>query len=105
MLPIYVLHRNHLLWNDPDAFKPERFADPKAIDRFAYLPFSAGPRVCIGANFAIQEAVIILATLLSRFEFSAISGRDPKPVMILTLRPEGGVWLTAKPVLDEGENS
>ncbi len=98
MLPIYALHRNHLLWNDPDAFHPERFSNPKAIDRFAYLPFGAGPRVCIGANFAIQEAVIILATLLSKFEFSAVQGRNPKPVMILTLRPEGGVWLTAKPV-------
>ena len=56
MLPIYALHRNHLLWEDPDAFKPERFADRKSIDRFAYLPFGDGPRVCIGASFALQEA-------------------------------------------------
>ncbi|HHI69483.1 MAG TPA: cytochrome P450, partial [Rhodobacteraceae bacterium] len=96
MLPIYALHRNHLLWDNPDAFDPSRFADPSQIDRFAYLPFGAGPRVCIGAGFAIQEAVIILSTLLSRFRFTAIAGRDPKPVMILTLRPEGGVWLLAE---------
>ncbi|SLN60066.1 putative bifunctional P-450/NADPH-P450 reductase 2 [Pseudoruegeria aquimaris] len=93
MIPVYALHRNHLLWDDPDAFRPDRFADPRAIDRFAYLPFGDGPRICIGASFALQEAVIILATLLSRFRFEAIPGRAPKPVMILTLRPEGGVWL------------
>jgi cytochrome P450 len=98
ILPIYALHRHHKLWFDPDRFDPDRFADPKAIDRFAYLPFGDGPRVCIGANFALQEAVIILATLLARFRFHAVPGRDPKPVMILTLRPEGGVWLVHEPL-------
>jgi cytochrome P450 len=93
ILPIYALHRHHDLWPDPDRFDPSRFANPKAIDRFAYLPFGDGPRICIGANFALQEAVIILATLLARFRFSRVPGREPKPVMILTLRPEGGVWL------------
>lgn len=93
ILPIYALHRNSLLWPNPDAFDPARFADPKSIDRFTYLPFGDGPRICIGASFALQEAVIILATLLARFRFTAIPGRAPKPVMILTLRPEGGVWL------------
>lgn len=98
MIPIYALGRHALLWEDPDSFKPERFADRSAIDRYAYLPFGDGPRICIGASFALQEAVIILATLLSRFRFMPVPGRDPKPVMILTLRPEGGVWLTADPV-------
>lgn len=98
MLPIYALHRNHLLWPDPDRFDPDRFADPKAIDRFAYLPFGDGPRICIGASFAIQEAVIILATLLARFRFTRVEGRDPKPVLILTLRPEGGVWLNVEKI-------
>ena len=93
ILPIYALHRHHALWDQPDRFDPARFADPKAIDRFAYLPFGDGPRICIGASFALQEAVIILATLLARFRFSRIPGVEPKPVMILTLRPEGGVWL------------
>lgn len=93
ILPIYALHRHHSLWQDPDQFDPTRFADPKAIDRYAYLPFGDGPRICIGANFALQEAVIILSTLLARFRFSAIPGKSPKPVMILTLRPQGGVWL------------
>jgi len=98
ILPIYALHRSHLLWEEPDAFRPERFADRKAIDRYAYLPFGDGPRICIGASFAIQEAVIILATLLNRYRFTPVKGRDPDPVMILTLRPEGGVWLEAEAV-------
>lgn len=96
ILPIYALHRHHSLWPDPDRFDPSRFADPKTIQRFTYLPFGDGPRVCIGANFALQEAVIILATLLARFRFGLVPGRAPKPVMILTLRPEGGVWLTVE---------
>jgi cytochrome P450 len=98
MLPIYALHRNHLLWQDPDQFCPDRFADRKAIERYAYLPFGDGPRICIGASFAVQEAVIILATLLARYRFTPIPGRSPKPVMILTLRPEGGVWLQAEKI-------
>lgn len=100
MIPIYALNRSKVLWEDADAFRPVRFADRKAIDRYAYLPFGDGPRICIGASFALQEAVIILATLLSRFRFKPVAGRDPEPVMILTLRPEGGVWLTAEPVTE-----
>jgi cytochrome P450 len=98
ILPIYALHRHHLLWQNPDAFDPSRFADPKSVDRFAYLPFGDGPRICIGASFALQEAVIILATLLARYRFKRVPGKDPKPVMILTLRPEGGVWLGVEQV-------
>jgi cytochrome P450 len=97
MIPIYALGRHHQLWEDPDAFRPERFADRKAIDRYAYLPFGDGPRICIGASFALQEAVIILATMLSRFKFTPVPGKEPEPVMILTLRPDGGVWMTAEP--------
>ncbi|MGZ3217507.1 cytochrome P450 [Paracoccus sp. T5] len=95
MLPIYALHRHHQLWHRPDAFDPDRFLT--APDRYAFLPFGAGPRICIGSSFALQEAVIILATLLARFRFDRVPGRDPQPRMILTLRPEGGVWLTVRP--------
>lgn len=97
ILPIYALHRHHAHWQNPDGFDPSRFADPKAIARFAYLPFGDGPRICIGASFALQEAVIILATLLARFRFALVPGKAPKPVMILTLRPQGGVWLKVDP--------
>ncbi len=100
ILPIYALHRHHRLWRNPDAFDPDRFLTPP--ERFAWLPFGDGPRVCIGANFAVQEAVIVLATLLARFRFTPVPGRDPAPVMILTLRPEGGVWLRAEPLARSG---
>ena len=96
MIPIYALHRNALLWDDPDAFRPERFAEKP--QRYAYLPFGDGPRICIGASFALQEAVIILATLLGKRRFFPVQGKTPDPVMILTLRPEGGVWLTSEAV-------
>lgn len=96
ILPIYALHRHHTLWEAPDSFRPERFLGRKP-ERYTWLPFGDGPRICIGANFAIQEAVIILATLLSRFRFEPVPGRSPKPVMILTLRPQGGVWLKVTP--------
>ncbi|MDM7458933.1 MAG: cytochrome P450 [Paracoccus sp. (in: a-proteobacteria)] len=95
MLPVYALHRHHLLWDHPDAFDPDRFLT--APNRYAFLPFGAGPRICIGASFALQEAVIILATLLARFRFQRIPGHDPQPRMILTLRPHGGVWLRVTP--------
>ncbi|MCT4684554.1 MAG: cytochrome P450 [Roseicyclus sp.] len=97
MIPVYGLHRHRNLWNDPDAFHPDRWSDRAGIDRYQFLPFGDGPRICIGARFALQEAVVILATLLARFRFTAVPGRRPDPVMILTLRPEGGVWLEATP--------
>ena len=78
--------------DDPDAFRPDRWAGEKP-DRYAYLPFGDGPRICIGASFAIQEAVIILASLLARFRFTAVPGKAPTPTLLITLRPEPGVWL------------
>ena len=97
IIPVYALHRHKVLWDSPDAFQPDRWLSGKP-ERYSYLPFGEGPRVCIGAAFAIQEAVIILATLMARFRFTPVAGRDPTPKMILTLRPEGGVWLEATPL-------
>ena len=97
MLPIYALQRNEQLWPEPNTFKPERFAKGAKYDRFAWLPFGDGPRVCIGAHFAMVEAQIILASLISRFKFEPIQGKDPVPEMVLTLRPKGGVWLKVAP--------
>lgn len=98
IIPIYALHRSHVLWDNPDAFDPSRFENPKSVKRYSYLPFGDGPRICIGASFALQEAVIILASLLSRFEFEMVAGKEPELEMIFTLRPKGGVWVTTKPV-------
>jgi cytochrome P450 len=94
MIPVYAMHRHRALWSDPDAFDPDRFAPGAGPrHRFAYLPFGAGPRICIGMGFALMEATIILATLVSRFRFRLPPGYAPRPRMILTLRPEGGLPL------------
>lgn len=98
LLPFYALHRHHQLWEKPHQFIPERFADMSKIDRYAYVPFSTGPRICLGADFAMQESLIILATLLSRYRFRPVPGRRPKPKLILTLRAEGGIWLNVEPI-------
>jgi cytochrome P450 len=89
----YVLHRRPNLWINPDAFDPSRFlgADRDRIDRFAYIPFGAGPRVCIGMPFAVQEAIIILANLLRAFRFELVEGQHVAPQQRVTLRPRGGL--------------
>lgn len=98
MIPVFALHRHRDLWSDPDAFDPDRFAPGAGPrHRFAYLPFGAGPRICIGMGFALLEATIILATLVSRFRFRLPPGYAPRPRMILTLRPEGGLPLIVEP--------
>ncbi len=99
-LPIFALHRHRMWWDDPDVFDPENFAPGKVAgrDRYLYLPFGAGPRVCVGANFAMMQAHIILATLLARFRFAPGDGPPPVPTMSMTVRPEGGVRLSVTPL-------
>jgi cytochrome P450 len=89
----YVLHRHRRLWDEPDAFLPERFLPERreAIDRFAYLPFGAGPRVCIGAAFALQEAVVVLASVVRAARFDLVEGHEVMPIHRVTLRPGGGL--------------
>ncbi|WP_299751257.1 cytochrome P450 [uncultured Tateyamaria sp.] len=94
-LPICALHRHSLLWEDPHAFRPERFEQRPA--RFTFLPFGGGPRVCIGASLAYRETDIILAALLSQFKFE-MADRLPKPVVMMTLRPKGGVRVKVTPL-------
>ena len=65
--------------------------------RQAYMPFGMGPRVCLGAAFAMQEATLILADLVRHFRFSAVPGREPWPVSRLTLRSETGMVLMVEP--------
>jgi cytochrome P450 len=89
----YVLHRHKKLWDQPDLFRPERFLpeNRSRIDRFAYLPFGAGPRVCIGASFSLQEAVIVLATIARSMRLDLVEGHEVTPVQRITLRPRGGL--------------
>lgn len=84
----WVLHRHEKLWDDPAAFRPERFLpeNRKSVDRYAWIPFSAGPRVCIGASFALQEAMIALATILKVADIEPITAVEPRPVHQITLR-------------------
>ena len=95
VLPIYALHRHEMWWDAPHQFDPGNFAPEKAKarNRYLYLPFGAGPRVCIGLNFALIEAQIILASLMARYRFERVEGRAPVPVQRMSLRPEGGIWL------------
>jgi cytochrome P450 len=99
-MPIFALHRHRMWWDDPDVFDPDNFAPEKTAkrDRYLYLPFGAGPRVCVGANFAMMQAHIILATLLARFRFTPGEGPPPVPTMSMTVRPEGGVRLIVTPL-------
>lgn len=89
----WVLHRHENLWTRPDAFDPTRF-QPHGLDnvpalahRFAYLPFGAGPRVCVGAQFALTEAIIVLAMLIQRFEITLEDTSPVLPVAIITTQP------------------
>ena len=99
MIAPYVLHRHRRLWADPDSFDPDRFMPGRReeIDRFAYLPFGAGPRVCIGASFSLQEIVLVLARLLRDFRFELSPGHAVFPVQRVTLRPGGGLPMIATP--------
>ena len=94
----YVLHRRRGLWDQPDAFDPSRFLGERRdrIDRFAYIPFGAGPRVCIGMAFAVQEGIILLAHFLRAFRFELVEGHQVMPIQRVTLRPRNGMKMHVK---------
>jgi cytochrome P450 len=89
----YVLHRHRRLWDDPDVFDPTRFLPGarETIDRYGYLPFGAGPRICIGATFALQEATLVLATVMRRLQLRLAPCFAVWPLQRVTLRPRGGL--------------
>ncbi|KPF42932.1 cytochrome P450 [Rhizobium sp. AAP43] len=95
----WTLHRHELYWESPRTFDPSRFlpANREKIGRFQYLPFGAGPRVCIGATFALQEAVIALAVLMHRYRFDVTPETKPWPVQKLTTQPAGGLPMRVTP--------
>ena len=92
-VPIYAIHHHHRLWPNPEAFDPDRFTPDavKARHRWSYLPFAAGPRICIGMGFALLESVAILATLLPAARLSAEPGFKPTPKLRVTMRPAEGM--------------
>ncbi|GGH18839.1 Cytochrome P450 [Cribrihabitans marinus] len=95
VLSPWHLHRHERLWDRPDAFDPARWQteNGRQCQREAFIPFSAGKRVCPGAGFAMAEAVLILSTLLRRYRFEPVPGRAPVPVAHLTVRARDGIWL------------
>ena len=89
----WVLHRHRTLWDDPDRFDPERFSgqDSATRPRFAYLPFGGGPRICIGAQLALTEVSLLVATLAQRYRLKLVPRQDIVLLHRVTLRPRDGI--------------
>jgi cytochrome P450 len=98
----WCLHHRAEIWPDPERFDPSRFepAAEEARHKQAFLPFSAGPRTCIGNHFALMEGPIVLATLLSRVDFELATERTVEPDLSATLRPKGGIPMRVKALHD-----
>ncbi|GFR69140.1 cytochrome P450 [Elysia marginata] len=99
-IAIMHLHTNPTVWEDRDEFKPERFLPEQTKDRdtFSYVPFSAGPRNCIGQHFAIDEIKILVSRIMRKFTLELVPDRPP-PVRFAqaTLQSKNGMWLKLKP--------
>jgi unspecific monooxygenase len=94
----WLLHRHEKLWQDPNAFMPQRFMPPAPPpDRFSYLPFGAGPRVCIGAHFAQVEATLALARLIGAFRIELVDRTPVMPVGVVTTQPDHSPLFVIKP--------
>lgn len=100
VVPIFAIHRHRKYWDDPDRFDPDRFLPEREAElpRTQFMPFGAGPRICIGQSFAMIEAVTLLATFVrgARFDWDGV--HSPEPVSRITLRPEGGMPLNVTPL-------
>jgi cytochrome P450 len=91
----WILHRNPQYFENPEEFRPERWMDEKIkqLPRYAYFPFSGGPRACIGNSFAMMEAVLTLVTVAQRFRLRLVEGHQIEPWPVFTLRPKYGVMM------------
>jgi cytochrome P450 len=89
----WLVHRNPRHFEEPAAFRPERWADEriKQLPKYAYMPFGGGPRVCIGNSFAMMEAVLALATVAQRYHLELVEGQVVEPWPVFTLRPKYGL--------------
>ena len=89
-------HPDH--WEHPDQFDPDRFSSERSAYRhkFAWIPFGAGQRQCIGKDFAMMEAPLILAMVAQRYEVTAVPGHVIVPRLSTTLKPKGGVFVTLR---------
>jgi cytochrome P450 len=96
----YVVHRHPEFWPDAEQFDPERFTPDRVAERhpFAYIPFAAGPRLCIGNRFALAEMQLILATVAQRYRLRPVAGQNVIPQAQVTLRPKHGIRATLEDV-------
>ncbi len=99
ILSQYMTHRHPEFWEDPEAFIPERFAPERVKERhrFAYFPFGGGPRLCIGNNFAMLEAQLLLATIAQKYELDLVPDHPVELDPLITLRPKYGVKVMLRP--------
>ncbi len=94
----WLLHRHEKLWQDPNAFVPARFMAPAPPpDRFAYLPFGVGPRICIGAHFALVEATLALAQIIGNFRVTLLDKAPVMPVGVVTTQPDRSPMFAISP--------
>ena len=89
----WVMHRDPRFYDEPESFKPDRWLEERysSAPRFTYFPFGGGPRICIGASFAMTEAVLVLATIAQKWQMRLAPAAAPEPVPGITLRPRGGL--------------
>jgi cytochrome P450 len=93
----WLLHRHEKLWQDPNVFMPQRFVAPSSPDRFAYLPFGVGPRICIGAHFALVEATLALAEIIGTFRVTLLDKAPVMPVGVVTTQPDRSPMFAISP--------
>jgi unspecific monooxygenase len=94
----WLLHRHEKLWSDPEAFMPSRFMAPAPPpDRFAYLPFGVGARICIGAHFALVEATLALAKIIGSFRVTLLDKTPVMPVGVVTTQPDRSPMFAISP--------
>lgn len=95
----YILHRDERFWEEPERFDPDRFTEERSADRpdYAYIPFSGGPRHCVGRHLAMLEAQLVLATIRQRVRVTLVQGHPIEPEALVTLRPRYGVLATVAP--------
>ncbi len=99
VLAPYLTHRHPDFWAHPETFDPDHFLPDQiaARPRYAYYPFGAGQRICLGMHFALLEAVLVLAEAAQRFNLRLTSGQDIHPVMVGVMRPSSDLWMTVEP--------
>jgi cytochrome P450 len=98
MISPYTLHRHRDFWSDPDEFRPERFSDGTPVThRYAYIPFGAGPRVCVGSHLGMLEATLVTAMVARRFRFEFAGPADPVAEAMLSLRVRDGLPMRVQP--------